>query len=74
MTEDAPETTKKVTVTLQLDEDIVRWFIKNKNGYDYHTLINDSLRVYMESKKKQRVKIARIEQIKKQLAKRGLRG
>lgn len=74
MTEDAPETTKKVTVTLQLDEDIVRWFIKNKNGCDYHTLINDSLRVYMESKKKQRVKIARIEQIKKQLAKRGLRG
>jgi uncharacterized protein (DUF4415 family) len=63
---------KKVTVTLKLDAEVVRWFMKQGDGSDYHARINNSLRAYMESKQRQQVKIARIEQIKRQLAEKGL--
>ncbi|WP_353570834.1 BrnA antitoxin family protein [Candidatus Albibeggiatoa sp. nov. BB20] len=63
---------KKVTVTLKLDAEVVRWFMKQDDGEDYHSRINNSLRAYMESKQRQQVKIARIEQIKRQLAEKGL--
>ncbi|MCV6638202.1 BrnA antitoxin family protein [Candidatus Albibeggiatoa sp. nov. NOAA] len=63
---------KKVTVTLKLDAEVVRWFMKQDDGADYHARINNSLRAYMESKQRQQVKIARIEQIKRQLAEKGL--
>lgn len=63
---------KKVTVTLKLDAEVVRWFMKQGDGSDYHTHINNSLRAYMETKQRQQVKMARIEQIKRQLAEKGL--
>ena len=63
---------KKVTVTLKLDAEVVRWFMKQGDGVDYHTRINNSLRAYMETKQRQQVKMARIEQIKRQLAEKGL--
>jgi len=63
---------KKVTVTLKLDAEVVRWFMKQGDGADYHTRINNSLRTYMETKQRQQVKMARIEQIKRQLAEKGL--
>ncbi|MEK7991083.1 MAG: BrnA antitoxin family protein [Thiotrichaceae bacterium] len=63
---------KKVTVTLKLDAEVVRWFMKQDDETDYHSRINSSLRAYMESKQRQQVKIARIEQIKRQLAEKGL--
>jgi hypothetical protein len=67
-----PQSPKKVTVTLQLDAEVMRWFMKqSNNNNDCYDHINESLRAYMESKQRQQIKIAHIEQIKRQLAKKG---
>ncbi len=73
MPSQSQQQTKKVTVTLKLDAEVVRWFMQQNDGIDdYHARINNSLRAYMESKQRQQIKIAHIEQIKRQLAEKGL--
>ena len=52
---------EKVSVTLQLDADILNWFIKQGDENDH---INSSLRNYMESKTKQQLKLMDIREIK----------
>ncbi|EDN67679.1 hypothetical protein BGP_4196 [Beggiatoa sp. PS] len=55
---------KKVSVTLQLDADVVNWFI---NQGDEKAHINKTLRTYMESKTKQQIKLTDIKKIKQLL-------
>ena len=55
---------KKVSVTLQLDADVVNWFV---NQGDEKAHINKTLRSYMESKTKQQIKLTDIKKIKQLL-------
>ena len=53
-----------MSVTLQLDADVVNWFV---NQGDEKTHINKTLRSYMESKTKQQIKLTDIKKIKQLL-------
>ena len=53
--------TETVSVTLQLDIDVINWFIKQG---DENTHINKTLRSYMESKTIQQIKWTDIKKIK----------
>ncbi|MFK5969131.1 MAG: BrnA antitoxin family protein [Candidatus Marithrix sp.] len=55
---------KKVSVTLQLDAEVLKWFMRLGNGKNQ---INSALRKHMEIKNNQRLKLADINNIKKQL-------
>jgi uncharacterized protein (DUF4415 family) len=55
---------EKVSVTLQLDADVVKWFV---NQGDEKNHINKILRTYMESKTKQQIKLTDIKKIKQLL-------
>lgn len=55
---------KKVTVTLQLDSDVINWFIKQGNENEH---INNSLRKYIEIRKKQQEKLTDIQEVKEEL-------
>ena len=54
----------KVSITLQLDADVVKWFV---NQGDEKNHINKTLRTYMESKTKQQLKLTDIKKIKQLL-------
>lgn len=56
---------KKVSVTLQLDAEVLKWFMRHGNGKNQ---INIALRKHMEIKNNQKLKLADISKIKKQLA------
>ncbi|MDM8564534.1 hypothetical protein QUF74_02675 [Candidatus Halobeggiatoa sp. HSG11] len=56
---------KKVSVTLQLDAEVLKWFMRHKNGRNQ---INNALRRHMETKNNQKLKLADLNNIKKQLA------
>ncbi|MBE9562146.1 MAG: hypothetical protein IMF12_04700 [Proteobacteria bacterium] len=56
---------KKVSVTLQLDVEVLKWFMRHKNGSNQ---INNTLRRHMEMKNNQKLKLADLNKIKKQLA------
>ncbi|HHB92793.1 MAG TPA: hypothetical protein ENK59_06235 [Thioploca sp.] len=57
---------KKVSVTLQLDAEVLKWFMRHENGKNQ---INSALRKYMEIKNNQRLKLDDINNVKKQLMK-----
>ncbi|OQW94853.1 MAG: hypothetical protein BWK79_04605 [Beggiatoa sp. IS2] len=59
--------TKKVVVKLQLDRDVLEWYLKQ--GDDCQTYINVLLRKHMEAQKRQQINISEIEEIKRQLFK-----
>lgn len=61
--------TKKVTVKLRLDRDVLDWFLQQ--GDDCQVLINELLRDYMEAQKKQRLRLLEISEIKRQIATKG---
>ncbi len=59
-----PQTGKKVSVTLQLDADIIKWFKKQGYGISH---INKTLRTYMEHQTKQQLKLRDIKKVKQLL-------
>jgi hypothetical protein len=59
-----PQTGKKVSVTLQLDADILKWFKKEGYGTNH---INKTLRTYMEHQTKQQLKLKDIKKVKQLL-------
>lgn len=52
----------KTRITIRIDDDILDWFrrqVHNQGGGNYQTLINDALRIYMNSKPEPLEKILR---------------
>ena len=46
-----PGSRKKVRITIRLDHDIIDWFrskVEEQGGGSYQTMLNDTLRTYME--------------------------
>jgi uncharacterized protein (DUF4415 family) len=62
--------TKKVTVKLRLDRDVLDWLLQQ--GDDCQTLINELLREHMEVRKKQQHRLMEISEIKRLIATKGL--
>jgi uncharacterized protein (DUF4415 family) len=61
----------KVTVTLQLDVDIVDFFTEQsrENGREIQDCISDLLQMYIEIQHKKQTKLENIEEIKRELTK-----
>ncbi len=55
---------KKISVTLQLDAEVLKWFMRHRNGKNQ---INSALRKHMEIKNIQKLKLADISKIKQLL-------
>jgi len=60
-----PQPHEQVSVTLQLDADVLAWF---KSQGDARNHINKTLRAYMEIRTKQQLKLTDIRNIKKMLS------
>jgi hypothetical protein len=63
--------TSKITVTLQLDAEIVAFFTaqSRENGREIQECISDLLQMYIEIQHKKQTKLENIEEIKRQLTK-----
>lgn len=61
----------KITVTLQLDAEIVEFFTEQsrENGREIQECISDLLQMYIEIQHKKQTKLESIEEIKRQLSK-----
>lgn len=61
----------KVTVMLQLDADIVKFFTEQskENGREIQDCISDLLQMYIEIQHKKQSKLENIEEIKRELTK-----
>ena len=54
--------TGKTRITIRLDDDILAWFretVQGAGGGNYQTLINDTLREYLQEKKEPLEKVVR---------------
>jgi hypothetical protein len=56
---------EQISVTLQLDADLLKWFAKQG---DEKTHINETLRSYMENQTRQQIQLTDIKEIKQLLA------
>ena len=65
LTQVKPLPHKQVSVTLQLDADVLEWF---KSQGDERNHINKTLRAYMEIRTKQQLNLTDIRNIKKMLS------
>jgi len=61
----------KVTVTLQLEVDVVNFFTEQskENGREIQDCISDLLQMYIEIQHKKQTKLENIEEIKRELTK-----
>jgi uncharacterized protein (DUF4415 family) len=51
----APQHPGKVRITIRIDADILNWFrerVSERGGGNYQTMMNEALRVYIQSKDK----------------------
>jgi uncharacterized protein (DUF4415 family) len=55
---------EKVSVTLQLDVDVLNWFLNQGNEKKH---INETLRTYVENKTKQQLRLTDLEEIRQLL-------
>ena len=61
----------KITVTLQLDADVVEFFTQQsqRTGQELQECVNDLLQMYIDIQHKKQIKLENIEEIKRELTK-----